>query len=154
MLGDGDSVRPRARWFVGTRRSRLQHAVAASSGEEGGRSVWRADGKHGAMLGVTDRQRSPIPGEAGGSRAVFALRMGWQIHPRERTAVTCRETAVGSAPRPRALARARGSESICERENGATPTRNPAEGDCRMDPPACFDGREGGFMPPSRKVDG
>ncbi len=61
---------------------------------------------------------------------------------------------MGAAPRPRALARAGGYHSIGEMENGATATRSPAQGNCHMDPPACFDGREGGLMPPSPKMDG
>ena len=81
VLGGGDSVWPRARWFVGTRRSRLQHAVAAFPGKQGGRSVCRANGEHG---GCARRNRSPAVSHrwgSRGSRAVFAMRMGWQIHP-------------------------------------------------------------------------
>ncbi len=154
VLGGGDSVRPRARWFVGRQRSSLQHAVAASPGEQGGRSLWWANGEHG---GCARRNRSPAVSDRWGrrrSRVVFAMRMGWQIHPagahggdmpRDRRGVG----AAAPCSRPRG-----GCESICERQNGTSPTRDPAEGNWRINPPACFDGREGGFMPPSRKVDG
>ena len=82
VLGGGDSVRPRSRWFVGTRRARLQRAVApAPPGEQGGRRAWRADGEHG---GHARRNRSPAifhRWRSRGSRPVFPKRMGWQLHP-------------------------------------------------------------------------
>ncbi len=63
-------------------------------------------GNMGAVLGVTDRQRSPIAGEAGARGWSFPCGWGSRFTPRERTGVTCRETAVGSASRSCGLARA------------------------------------------------
>ena len=97
------------------------------------------------------------PGSSGGStgsRAVFAKRMGWQIHPSgaHGGGMPTDRRGVGAVVPCTCLREE--CESTCEMASGPAPSRSPAEGNEVVHPPACLDGRERGFMPPSRKVDG
>ncbi len=83
---------------------------------------------------------------------MFAMRMGWQIHPSgaHGGGMPTDRRWVGAVAACTCLREE--CESTCEMASGPAPSRSPADGNEVVNPPACFGEREGASCPPPARL--